>query len=324
MSNRRGRKTLAWAGLVGLLAALLARPVASSSAGPFRQTATASRPTITLTPLVPTPNTATPAPPAAPVGPDQSPALSGFAWINGNVFTPAAGVPVRFAGDGFELATLTDASGYYQFAQVGQDMGVLNISSDGSAWKASAKDVALSVPPGVSLQVNFSASEGTPEVGPKLLGVSVNPSLVGAGQTVTVIIKAINSTHAKLSGVWLTHALPDGLSLSGAATDRGDALTAGRLAMADLGDLAPGDSATFTIVALAPNAGGPQGGFAVTASLFSREGVAVQASTSLTGMGGPAGLPVTGLNEGLVWIGLALAALLIGAHQARRRRRQAA
>ncbi len=320
MSTRNGRKTLAWGGLVGLIAVLLAQPVARSSAGPLQQTATVIRPTITPTSAPPS-NTATPAPPAASV--DTAPSLTGYVWVDGNVFAPAVGVPVRFAGEGFDLATLTDANGLYQFARIGQDVGFLNVSGEGG-WKASAKDVALSVPPGASLQVNFSAAQSAPEEGPKLLSVSVSPALVGAGQTVTVTVKATNSAGSKLSGVWLTHMLPDGLTISGVTTDRGDARTTGRLAMASLGDLAPGDSATFDIIALAPNDGGPQGAFSLIASFISREGVAVQASTSLRGTGGPAGLPVTGLNEGLVWAGLALGALLIGAHQARRRRRASA
>jgi len=309
MSKRDGRKTLALTSLIGLMAALLALPVAPSSAGPLRQTATPVRPTLT------------PAGPAASI--DENPSLAGYVWVNGDVFVPAAGVAVRFAGDGFELAALTDVNGYYQFTQIGQDVGFLNVSGNGNDWKASVKDVALSVPPGSSLRVNFSASQGSPEKGPKLVSVSVLPSLVGAGQTVTTTVKVTNSTGSKLSGVWLTHLLPDGLAISGVTTDRGDALTVGSLVMANLGDMAPGDSATFTISGVAPNDGGPQGNLPIVASLISREGISAQASASLKGMGGPVTLPVTGSNEWLVWAGLALAALLIGAHQARRRRRVA-
>jgi hypothetical protein len=295
----------------------LTLPAAPSSAGRAQQTPV--RPT--LTPIPPG-GPVTPAPPAASIA--ENPSLAGYVWVNGDIFVPAVGVPVRFSGDGFEVAALTDANGYYQFVQLGQDVGFLNVAGDGSAWKASVKDLALSARPGESLYVNFSASQASPSGGPRLLSVSVKPTLVGAGQTVSMTIKAANSTGQKLSGVWLTHLLPDNLTIDGMTTDRGDVVSQGRLAMARVGDLASGDSATFTIVASAPGDGGPSGSFAVVASLFSREGVAVQASTTLRGTGGPPTLPVTGSGEALMWIGLALAGLLIGAHQARRRRRAAA
>ena len=286
MSHRPRRKTLALSVCIMLIAAMLALP----------------------------------APPAASIA--ENPSLAGYVWVNGDVFVPVAGVPVRFAGDGFELATITDVNGYYEFVQVGQDVGVLNVAGDGTPWKASVKDVALSVQPGQSLRVNFSASQASPAKGPALVSVAVKPELVGAGQTVSVTVKAMNTTAQKLSAVWLTHLLPGGLTVSSLTTDRGDALAAGQLALAQLGDLAPGDTAAFVIVALAANDGGPQGSLPIVASLISHEGVAVQASASLKGSGGPGMLPVTGSSEWLVWIGLALAALLVGARQARRRRRE--
>ncbi len=312
MSHRPGRKTLAFGGYILLIAAMLALPAAPSSAGSLQQATV--RPT--LTPPSSAPSTVTPAAPSASIA--ENAALAGYVWVNGDVFVPAAGVPVRFAGDGFELATLTDVNGYYQFEQLGQDVGLLNVAGDGTAWKASVKDVALSVRLGQALRVNFSASQVSPTQGPALVSVAVNPTLVGAGQMVSVTVKATNTTGQKLSGVWLTHLLPNGLTVSSLTTDRGDALAAGQLAMANLGDLAPGDAATFVIVALAPNDGGPQGSLPLVVSLVSREGVAVQASALLKGSGGPPMLPVTGSGEWLVWIGLALAALLVGAHQARR------
>lgn len=246
----------------------------------------------------------------------SEPSLAGYVWVNGDVFVPAIGVPVRFAGDGFELAATTDTNGYYQFEQIGQDTGFLNLGGD---WKASVKDVALSVPAGASLHVNFSASKASPEKGPNLLSVSVSPTVIGAGQTATMTIKATNSTESKLSGVWLTHWLPEALSISGAKTDRGDTRTVRRLAMANLGDMAPGDSATFTIVVTALNDGGPVGNQSLNVSLISREGVAVQAAASLRGMGGPPTLPVTGSGEWLVVVGVTLAALLAGVRSVRRR-----
>jgi hypothetical protein len=246
----------------------------------------------------------------------SEPSLAGYVWVNGDVFVPASGVPVRFAGEGFELTATTDTNGYYRFDQIGQDAGFLNL---GGEWKASVKDLALSVPPGAALRVNLSASQATPEKGPNLLSVSVSPAVIGAGQAATITVKATNSTESKLSGVWLTHWLPDGLSVSGAKTDRGDTLASGRLAMANLGDLAPGDTATFAIVVAASNGGGPQGSQSLNVSLISREGVAVQSAASLRGMGGPPTLPVTGSGEWLVVAGAGLAALLVGLRGLRRR-----
>jgi hypothetical protein len=303
MERHTRRQFIALTGCAVLVVALLALPATPSSARPLQQTVV--RPTLTATPPG---GAVTPAPAAESLA--ENPSLAGYVWVNGDVFVPAVGVPVRFAGAGFELATVTDANGYYQFEQVGQDVGLLNVAGNGSAWKASVKDVALSARPGLSLRANFSASQSSPAKGPSLLSVSVRPSSVGAGQSVTVTINATNRTAQKLSGVWLSQALPAGLSISGLTTNRGDALSVDRLAMANLGDMAPGDSATLTIVALGSNDGGPQGSLALVASLISREGVTVQSSTSVMGTGGPGMLPVTGLAEWLAGVGLALAALV--------------
>lgn len=313
MSHEARRKTLLLVLSVALLAVLLTLPTTPSNASALQQTATV-RPTLTPTPLS---GGATPAPPVSSAG--GNPSIAGYAWVNGDIFVPAVGVSVRFAGEGFELKTQTDVNGYFQFEQVGQDIGFLNIGGDDSTWKASVRDVALSARPGQSLRVNFSASQALPATGPAVVTIAVKPATFGAGQTISVTVKATNSTSQKLSGVWLTHLLPDGLNVSGLTTDRGEALSVGQLAMANLGDFAPGDTATFTIIAAAPADGAPQGRFSAVVSLFSREGVAVQASTSLQGMGGPSALPVTGMGDWLMWIGLMLAALLVGANFARRR-----
>ena len=300
MSQHTRQKALVVAVSIGMVLALLALPATPSSAGAPLQA-----------------STITPAPPADSIA--ENPSIAGYVWVNGDVFVPAVGIPVRFAGDGFELAALTDVNGYYQFESVGQDVGFLNVAGNGTAWKASAKDIALSPRPGESLRANFSASQGTPEKGPALLSVSVTPNVFGAGQIVTVTIKATNNTDQQWSGVWLTHLLPDGLNVSGLSASRGDAQAVGQLAMANLGDFAPGDSASFIIVAAAPHDGGPKGNFPVVASMISREGVAVQASASLTGTGGPMVLPVTGMSNWLFAAGLLLAVVIVGVHQVRRR-----
>jgi len=314
MNQHARRKALVAGVSIAVLLALLALPVSPSSAGVLQQAATPARPTLTS---MPASSTVTPAAPAASMA--ENPSLAGYVWVNGDVFVPAVGIPVRFVGDGFELATLTDVNGYYQFESVGQDVGYVRVAGNGTGWKSSVKDIALSPRPGRSLWVNFSASQGTPEKGSALLSVSVNPSVFGAGQTVTVTVKATNNTEQPLSGVWLTHMLPDGLSVSGLSPSRGDGLSVGQLAMANVGDFAPGDSVSFTIVAAAPGDGGPKGNFSAVASMISREGVAVQASTSVKGTGGPAVLPETGAGSWLIGAGLLLAGVTVGVHQARRR-----
>lgn len=314
MSRYTGRKALVVAVSIGMVLALLALPVSPSSAGALLQASTPVRPTLTSAPA---PATVTPAAPAESIA--ENPSIAGYVWVNGDIFVPAVGIPVRFVGEGFELAALTDVNGYYQFESVGQNVGFLNVAGNGTGWKASVKDIALSPRPGQSLRANFSASQGTPEKGPTLLSVSVKPDVFGAGQIVTVTVKATNNTDQQLSGVWLTHLLPDGLSVSGVSVSRGDAQAAGQLTMANLGNFAPGDSVSFTIVAAAPGDGGPKGNFSVVASMISHEGVAVQASASLRGTGGPMILPVTGMDNWLIAAGLLLAVVIVGVHQARRR-----
>jgi hypothetical protein len=312
MFMRRGKqsKLFALIGSVVLLGVLFVFTATPSRADVLRQSATPDRPTLT-----PTPNT----PPAAvPVVANANAALSGYVFVNGDVFVPAAGVPVRLSGEGFELVATTDVNGYYQFEQVGEDVSKLSVGGDGSAWKASVDGVMLSVRPGLEFVVNFSASQASPQKGPNLLDVSVSPASIGAGHAVTVTLKAHNSTQQKLSGVWLTQRAPDGLSIAGATTDRGDALAFGNLAMANVGDLAPGDAVTFNIVLSSPSEGGAHGALSLMGSMFSRESVAVQDATTLTATNGPVTLPVTGAGEWLAGVGAALVVIVFITHRLRR------
>ena len=152
MSQHTRRKALVVAVSIGVVLALLALPASPSSAGAPLQASAPDRLALTAAPAS---ATVTPAPPADSMA--ENPSIAGYVWVNGDVFVPAAGIPVRFAGDGFELAALTDVNGYYQFESVGQDVGFLNVAGNGSAWKASVKDIALSPRPGESLRANFSA-----------------------------------------------------------------------------------------------------------------------------------------------------------------------
>lgn len=311
MQYGKHRRLFALVGSVMLLGLLFVFTATPSRADVLRQSATPDRPTLT-----PTPDATTPAV-AAPVVANTNAALSGYAFVNGDIFVPASNVPVSFSGNGFELDTTTDVNGYYQFEQVGEDVGRLSLGGDGSAWKASIDGVMLSVRPGLAFVVNFSASQATPQKGPNLLDVSAAPKSIATGRTVTVTLKASNSTQQKLSGVWLTQLAPDGLSVAGTTADRGDALVFGNLAMANVGDLAPGDSVTFNIVLSSPSEGGAHGTLALVGSMFSREVVAVQDSTTLNAMNGPGTLPVTGANEWLIGVGVALAIILLIAHRLR-------
>lgn len=302
------------AGCAALLAALLVLPVAPSRADVLLQTPTPIRPTLT-----PTPSDS--GSPVSAASFDSSLALAGYVWVNGDIFVPSVGVPVHFSGDGFDLMAVTDGNGYYQFEQIGQDIGMLNVGGEESDWKASVGNVALSVPSGGSLVVNFSASQATPLKGPALLDVSLASRMISSGQTVTVTVESTNSTDTKLSGVWLSHLVPEGLTLSGLTVDRGDTLSVGNLAMANVGDMAPGDVVTFNIIVSAPSDGGPNGNLDIVASMFSRERVTLQASTVLAAMGAPMVLPQTGVNGWLLVVGVALAFLLVATGQLRRVRK---
>ena len=312
MRDEKRRRLFGTIGSVVLLGMLFALTATPSHADVLRQSATPDRPTLT-----PTLDAATPVA-VAPAVVNTDAALSGYVFVNGDIFVPAASVPVRFSGDGFELTATTDVNGYYQFERVGEDVGKLNVGGEGSAWKASIDGVMLSVRPGVAFVVNFSASQASPQKGPNLLNISVAPKSIGAGHSTTVTLKANNTTQQKLSGVWLTQRAPTGLSIAGATTDRGDALMFGDLAMANVGDLAPGDGVTFNIVLSSPGEGGVHGSLSLMGSMFSRESVAVQSATTLTATNGPATLPVTGVGDGWVGVGVALAVIAFVTHRLRR------
>jgi uncharacterized repeat protein (TIGR01451 family) len=158
---------------------------------------------------------------------------------------------------------------------------------------------------GQTLRINLAALTKGKSVASKVtLASSASAASALAGQTVTVTLKVNNGTAGVVSGLTLGDQLPDGLTVSGVTTSRGDVVgRSSNLVMVDLGALAAGDSATVNIVALVIKTSATMQ-TANRATLAYREGPAMSAQAAMTLAGGPTTLPVTG-------IGLPIVAVLV-------------
>src|SRR5439155_1424206 len=82
------------------------------------------------------------------------------------------------------------------------------------------------------------------------------PDAVRTGQNLTYTVTVTNAGPDSATGVTLTDALPAGTTFGSATASQGTATRAAGTVTANLGTLANGASATVTIVAQAPSAGG--------------------------------------------------------------------
>ena len=241
--------------------------------------------------------------------------LEGYVWENGDPQKPVNGVVVRFTSDGISVDVTTDPRGHFQFFNLGPDVGTLDLAD--SKWQSGTGGIILQPPPGRKLKANLAAlPKGKALPSLVTLASSASSSRAVAGETVTFNLKVTNGTQAAISGLTLGDQLPDGMTVLGVTTSRGDVV--GRSANAvtvDLNTLAPGDSATVTIVAqVAQNA--KTSVSANRATVFYSEGPAVSASGKVGVLGGPQALPVTGIGLPILAV-VVLAAILVLARKLR-------
>ena len=241
--------------------------------------------------------------------------LEGYVWENGDPQKPVNGVVVRFTSGGINVDVTTDPRGHFKFFNLGLDVGTLDLAD--SKWQSGTGGIILQPPPGRKLKANLAAlPKGKALPSLVTLASSASSSRAVAGETVTFNLKVTNGTQAAISGLTLGDQLPDGMTVLGVTTSRGDVV--GRSANAvtvDLNALAAGDSATVTIVAqVAQNA--KTSVSANRATVFYSEGPAVSSSGKVGVLSGPQALPVTGIGLPILAV-VVLAAILVLARKLR-------
>jgi len=235
--------------------------------------------------------------------------LDGFVWENGDTQKPLSGVVVRYTSDGISIDVTTDRRGHFTFANLGPDVGTLDLVD--SQWQSGTGGIVLQPPPGRRLQVNLAALPKGKALASKVtLTTSSSSSRTQAGETITFNLKVVNGTQDPVSGLTLGDQLPDGMTVLGVTTSRGDVV--GRSAntvTVDLNTLASADSATVTIVAqVAQNV--KTSAAANRATVFYSEGPAVSTRGSGGALVSPQALPVTGIGLPIVAV-LVLTAILL-------------
>ncbi len=280
-------------------------------------------PTNTPTPPVPptwtpTPSTpSTPAPPSGDGGTGFLAIIEGYVWDDGDPSRPRGGVTVRYTSDGVSADVETKSNGFFRFVNVGPDDGVLDLADPN--WQSGTGGVIIKPPLGQTVRVNLAAlPKGKSLASRVALTTNLSSASASAGQTMTFTFKVVNGTEGAISGLMLGDQLPEGMTVAGVTTSRGDILASGPSVVAvDLNALAAFDSATVNIIALV-NKDAKSAKSGNRATLLYREGAAIAAQSSVNVAGGPNTLPVTGVGVPIVMI-VALAAVLLLARRLRTR-----
>lgn len=293
-------------GLMGLVALLLAGllwiPAPAAGQGPE------DRPTI------PPPDT-TPLPGVGPTT-NLPPSLHGTI-INWG-FRNEPNIPVRATGADWNLDTTSDATGYYLFERLGNDIIWLNvIPPEKSNARPLTTDVAVRPTTGEETVVNLGVYEGEePLPLPVAHTMKASAAQTQPGDRVTFTIQVKNNLDTLITHAQLTDYLPAGLGFVSADSDHGSVDYADNLVVARLGALDPGDEVTVTIITLVEPNGAKSWELTNRSSLLYRESVATQASVTVSVSTEQTDeLPVTGF--GLPLTALGLATLLLVARRLR-------
>jgi uncharacterized repeat protein (TIGR01451 family) len=235
--------------------------------------------------------------------------LDGFVWQNGDPAAPLGGVVVRYVSDGVTIDTTTDSQGHFKFVNIGPDLGSLDLADP--QWQSGMGGVIVQPPVGYKLRVNLAA---LPKGKALTSQVTLTSNAISSGQMVTYTLKVLNGTQGVVSGLTLGDQLPDGMTLGGVTTSRGDVVGHSPSAVTvDLNSLAAGDSATVIVLALMAQPGANKA--ANRATLFYREGPAISTQT-VAAASGPTTLPVTGIGLPILLI-VVLAVVLLMARRLR-------
>ena len=240
-------------------------------------------------------------------------------WGKGSM---PAGVKVTLRGDGWEIPVETNGSGEYVFQDLGNEVAVLNaVVPDGRGdLRSLSVDLPVRVEVGKQLVVNmaFFPQGSSPKtlVG---LGMAVSPTTTEPGTNVSYAITVTNHWEKGINQAIVADKLPKGLEYVMASASQGDVTYDRGLVWASLGSLAPGSSATVTIVAKVDPQAVPEAKIVNRVAAYHSENVAVQAEASITvSKEAQHFLPVTGNSYVVPVAGLLLAAVLLGVRGMRR------
>jgi len=191
---------------------------------------------------------------------------------------------VRLRGGGWDLETTSDDNGYYSFQGLGEGIAFLSpILPEGSALKPMTTDLALRPKGSGQLVVNLGLYTGpaAPTL-PVEMSMSVEPKVAGPGSVVVYTIRATNRLAHGISQVLVTDYLPTGLVPVEATVSHSTVETWNNLVIADIGEMAVGDTAVVIIEARIED--NDLAGTVVQnrASFIYAESVAAQAMASLT------------------------------------------
>jgi uncharacterized repeat protein (TIGR01451 family) len=193
-------------------------------------------------------------------------------------------VKVRLRGGGWDLETTSDDNGYYSFQGLGEGIAFLRpILPEGSALKPMTTDLALRPKGGGQLVVNLGLYTGpaAPTL-PVEMSMSVEPEVAGPGSVVVYTIRATNRLDHGISQVLVTDYLPTGLVPVEATVSHSTVEMWDNLVIADIGEMAVGDTAVVIIKARIEDNVLPGTVIQNRASFIYAESVAVQAMASLT------------------------------------------
>jgi uncharacterized repeat protein (TIGR01451 family) len=305
-------RMLLWFALGGILLALVlfcggTMPV---SAAPALQA--------TPTPVRP-PRPATPQ--AAQSDGERAPRLHGtvFDWGKGNM---PAGVKVVLSGDGWQAPVQTDASGYYAYWDIGNEVAFLNVSvpADREDLFSLTSDLPVRVDVTKELIVNvaFYPKGITPDPLIHLKVVASSPE-AARDENVSYTITAINNWDQGINQVIVADCLPEGLTFMQASASQGEVAYDRGLVWAELGPMAAGESATVTVMAKVDGDVEPGTNIVNKVAAYHSENAAVQNEATIAVVQHNNGmLPVTGISPALAAAGVLLAGLLFGARRLRR------
>jgi uncharacterized repeat protein (TIGR01451 family) len=234
---------------------------------------------------------------------------------------------IRLRGGGWDLEATSDDNGYYRYQGLSEGIAFLSlVLPEGSALKPMTTDVAVQMKGSGQLVVNMGLySSPTAPTLPAGVSMSVEPEVAAPGDTVLYTIQATNNLPHGISQVVVTDYLPEDLVPVEATVSHSTVEIWNNLVVADIGEMAVGDTAVVIIEARVKDNVTPGAVIQNRASFIYAESVAAQAVASLTiggvrPMGTPApesrrGLPVTGF--GLPIAGVLFALLVLIARQLR-------
>jgi uncharacterized repeat protein (TIGR01451 family) len=233
-----------------------------------------------------------------------------------------AGVQVVLSGDGWSVPVETDADGEYVFQDMGNEVAFLNavVPDDRGELVPLAAGLPVRIDVNGELVVNlaFHTQDLVPDPLIRLEVVSSSPE-AAPDENVSFAITVVNDWSEGINQVIVADYLPEGLTYGTASTSQGSVVFDRGLVWAELGSMAPGSSATVTIVAKVSADAEPGTVFTNKVAAYHSENAAVQQEVSLSVVEYSNGiLPVTGLASTLPFAGAFLVGLLIVVRRLRR------